>query len=136
MREKGCVPKGRPANVPWRMYYYLNGDLVASGTATEIAKMVGKATSTVRAYAADRKPFRNGMYFEYEPEYYIHKQEEYLLMEESKTVIIPSRSLADMAGEAKIRGVSYGRVQAEEWQKKQKKIVVPKGYTSMRDRGR
>lgn len=136
MREKGCVPKGRPANVPWRMYYYKDGDLVASGTASEIAAMVGKAKSTVRSYAAERKPFRNGMYFEYEEAYYIHKQEEYLLLESAKQAIIPVRSLADMAGEAKARGVSYGQVQAEEWSKKQKKIVVPKGYTSMRDRGK
>ena len=126
-------------SMPIKMYQ--DGDLVTIATAAELEVLTGKARSTIRHYAADKKPFRNGILFVYPDEYYERKAKEAEEKEAKKTKrrVFPVPhipTLHEMAGEAKRRHVSYGQIQGEDFLSKRRPIRVPAGYTSMRDRGR
>ena len=126
-------------SMPIKMYQ--DGDLVTIATAAELEVLTGKARSTIRHYAADKKPFRNGILFVYPDEYYERKAKEAEEKEAQKPKkrMIPMPhipTLHEMAMEAKNRHVSYGQVQTEDYLRRRRPIRVPAGYTSMRDRGR
>ena len=128
--KTGCRGNGNP----WRIKYFEGDKLVAIGTATELAKLTGKASGTIRIYALRKQRFRTGQLFEYEDAYYEYKKDGSVQEECKEWDGVSDRTIRDMARESARRRMSYGALQTEEYfVKHPSNIKVPTGYTSMRD---